>query len=175
MVGTKSGGRSYIFLGRMGWPRKPRSPQEGDMGEIKARVSLENLSDRVLYESGKKAKKRIRRAEVDAIVDTGAIMTLLPQELVEKLGLTVFDTVTVTLADESRVRLKKAGPLNLTIGDRPMITDCLVGPLGCDPLIGQIVMEELDLICDPGQRTLTPRPESPFSPTLKMKVAATLS
>ena len=26
--------------------------------------------------------------------------------------------------------------------------DCLVGPVGCEPLIGQIVLEALDLIVD---------------------------
>jgi len=31
-------------------------------------------------------------------------------------------------------------------------------------------MESFDLICDPLKRTLTPRPESPFLPTLKMKL-----
>jgi hypothetical protein len=57
----------------------------------------------------------------------------------------------------------------VTIGDRKMKSDCLVGPPGSEPLVGQLVMESLDLIPDPVKRTLTPRPESPYRPTLKMK------
>ena len=79
--------------------------------------------------------------------------------------------VVVRLANEQRVELEKAGTFRLTIGDRVMSSSCLVGPPGCEPLAGQLVMEELDLIVDPLQRTLTPRPESPFLPTLKMKRA----
>jgi len=36
-------------------------------------------------------------------------------------------------------------------------------------LLGQIVLERLDLVVDPVKRTLTPRPESPFLPSLKLK------
>ena len=51
-----------------------------------------------------------------------------------------------------------------------MSTDCVVGPPRCEPLIGQVVLEELDLIADCAQHTLTPRPESPDYPHLKMKL-----
>jgi len=36
----------------------------------------------------------------------------------------------------------------------------------------KVRMEELDLVPDPLLKTLTPRPESPFLPTLKMKSLA---
>jgi hypothetical protein len=66
----------------------------------------------------------------------------------------------------------KASGIHLAIGDREMSASCLIGPPGCEPLVGQLVMEELDLIPDPLLKTLTPRPESPFLPTLKMKSLA---
>ena len=55
------------------------------------------------------------------------------------------------------------------MGDRFMFTDCIVGPPLCEPLIGQIILEALDLIVDPGKQTIGPRPESPYLPLLKMK------
>ena len=58
------------------------------------------------------------------------------------------------------------------MGDRNTKTICLVGPPGCEPLLGQVVLEELDLIVDPLQQQLTPRPESPYLPTLKLKALA---
>ena len=57
----------------------------------------------------------------------------------------------------------------MTIGDRSGNFDCVVGPPNCEPLIGQIVLEELDLVIDPAGRELLVRPESPFLPLLKMK------
>ena len=55
------------------------------------------------------------------------------------------------------------------IGNRFMSTDCVVGPPLSEPLIGQIILEALDLIADCTNRTLTPRPESPDYPLLKLK------
>ena len=87
----------------------------------------------------------------------------------EKIGLRRLGRAIVRLADEQKVELEKVGDLSLSIGEREMSTSCLVGPPGCEPLVGQIVLEELDMIIDPLQKTLTPRPESPYLPTLKMK------
>ena len=99
----------------------------------------------------------------------GAVLMLLPQELVEALGLRRVDKAVVALADDRKVEMDMAGSIGLTILGRTMVTDCLVGPLGCEPLIGQVVLERLDLIPDPLKRTLSPRPESPYLPTLKLK------
>lgn len=142
------------------------------MVEIRVRMRLENEGDLYLHDRRKLSRKKVRKAEIEAVVDTGAVMTLLPQEFVEKLGLPLLGNVVVRLANEQRVELKKAGGLRLAIGDREMSASCLIGPPGCEPLVGQLVMEELDLIPDPVLRTLTPRPESPFLPTLKMKALA---
>lgn len=139
------------------------------MGEIRATVRLENYADQVLFGAGRIAKRKIRVREIDAVVDTGAVMTLLPQDLVDALGLKIFDRVIVQLANDQKIELDQAAAFMLTVAKRSMITDCLVGPPGCVPLIGQLVMERLDLIADPARRTLTPRPESPFHPTLMLK------
>ena len=50
-----------------------------------------------------------------------------------------------------------------------MVTDCVIGPPLCEPLIGQLVLEELDLVVDCARNTLGPRPESPNLPLLKLK------
>jgi predicted aspartyl protease len=142
------------------------------MGEIRVRMRLENEGDLYLHGRRKLSRKKVRKAEIDAVVDTGAVMTLLPPELVEKLGLRRAGKVVVRLANEERVELEKASGLRLAIGDREMTASCLVGPPGSEPRVGQLVMAELDLIPDPVLRTLTPRPESPFLPTIKMKPLA---
>ncbi len=147
----------------------PRPNRIHGMGEIKAKVRLENAGDALLKAEGRLGRRKLREAEMEAIVDTGAVMMLLPQEVVEKLGLSVIAKEVVTLANEQKVTMERAGPIQLSIGDRVMNTDCLVGPPGCEALVGQLVMEALDLIPDPARRTLTPRPESPFRPNLKMK------
>ena len=107
-------------------------------------------------------RSAVRRVETDVLVDTDAINVLLPKDMVEALGL-------APLADDRSVEMPFAGPLVFTTVGRTMITDCLVGPPRCEPLLGQIVLERLDLIVDPGKQRLTVRPESPFLPRLKAK------
>ncbi|MBC8185375.1 hypothetical protein H8E88_30135 [candidate division KSB1 bacterium] len=59
--------------------------------------------------------------------------------------------------------------LEVIIGDRSMVTDCVIGPPLCEPLLVQLVLEESDLIIDPSRKTLAPRPEPPNFPLLKLK------
>ncbi len=139
------------------------------MREVRAKLVLENQGDRVLAETGHLDSARVRRVEIDALVDTGAVMTLLPQDIVEALGLPLDGKIIVTLANEEKVELSRARLLSLTLGDRQMDTDCLVGPPQYEPLVGQLVLERLDLIIDPIKRVVSPRPESPFLPSLKLK------
>ena len=139
------------------------------MGEVRASVVLENGDDRGLARRGVLEPHEIRRVEADLLVDTGAVLILLPQDMVEALGLGAMDKAVVMLANDVKVEMSIAGPLVLTALGRTMNTDCLVGPPRCEPLLGQVVLERLDLIVDPTKRQLTVRPESPFLPSLKAK------
>ena len=96
-------------------------------------------------------------------------MSMLPQNVVERIGVGIHGTAIVTHADERKEERPIAGPLTLRICNRLMSTDCVVVPPLSEPLVGQIVLEALDLIADCTNRTLTPRPESPDYPLLKLK------
>ena len=137
------------------------------MGEIRADVTLENPGDRAVVDRGYGQESDIRRSTIDAIVDTGAVTLVLPQNVVERLGLEQRGTAFVTYADERREERPPAGPVTVQIGNRSMSTDCVVGPPLSEPLIGQVVLETLDLIADCTNRTLTPR--YPDYPLLKLK------
>ena len=139
------------------------------MGEITVNITLENAGDRAVFERGYSEESAIRRSGIDAIVDTGPVMLVLPQNVVERLGLEIRRTVIVSYADERKEERPVAGPLTICIGERFMNTDCIVGPPLSEPLIGQVILEELDLLADCTNRTLTPRPESPDYPLLKLK------
>lgn len=107
--------------------------------------------------------------EVDCLVDTGAVMLMLPKDVIDKLGLSVTGKAVVTLANEERHEMDVAGPISILIGDRKTHCDCLVGPILGEPLVGQLILESLDLIVDPQRQLLLPRPESPAYPSYKLK------
>ena len=142
------------------------------MGEIVASMKLENAGDRAIVSEGLRDESTVRRATVDGVVDTGAVMLMLPEDVVGQLGLRTRGKVLVTYADERGAfsggargacpsqegELRPvAGPVTVQIGDRGMNADCIVGPPLTEPLIGQIVLEALDLVADCGKQTLGPR------------------
>ena len=139
------------------------------MGEIVASMKLENTADRSIASQGLRDESTIRRTTVEGVVDTGAVMLVLPENVVSRLGLDTQREVIVTYADERKETRPVAGPVTIHIGNRFMIAECVVGPPLSEPLIGQIVLEALDLVADCANRTVAPRPESPDSPLLKLK------
>ena len=139
------------------------------MGEIKFAVELENFGDRYLFLKNGIKEEEVRKYRIEAAVDLGSVMLVLPQDVVEKLDLDISQTVIVTYADERKEERSVAGTVTIKIGDRLMNTDGVVGPLMSEALIEQIIMEELDLIPDCQEQALKCRPESPIYPSLKLK------
>jgi len=139
------------------------------MGEVSVKAQLENVFDRDMFESGYIDEKNVRSCVIQALVDTGAVMLVLPNDVVTKLGLKNRRKVIVSYADERKEERPVAGPVTIKIGHRYMNTDCIVGPPLSEALIGQVILEELDLLADCTKRQLIPRPESPDFPLLKLK------
>lgn len=138
------------------------------MGEIFVEIELENAEDRSDARRGRINEASVRRETVRAVADTGAMMVVLPEDVVERLGVPVVDSIATTLADGSRADLPVTDTLRIRIGDREMGTECIVVPEGAEALVGVLVMERLDLIADPVNQTLGPRPESPDRPLLRV-------
>ena len=126
------------------------------MGAIMAQITLTNPAN------GKTHTMR-------ALVDTGAVMLCLPEDVARFLGLERFDETVGTLATGEKKSLDIAGPVTLEIAGRKMATDCIVLPPISEALIGQLVLERLDLIADAPRHEVYPRhPESPY-PVLNLK------
>ena len=141
---------------------------EVEVGEIIVEIELENAEDRSDARRGRIDEASVRRETVDAVADTGAVMLALPEDVVARLGLPTQRMLTSTFADGRRGQLPVAGPLTIQIGDRQMLAECIVVPEEAEALVGQVVMETLDLIPDPVNQTLGPRPESPDRPLLRV-------
>ena len=138
------------------------------MGEIVVNIELENVGDREMARAGHLRDADVRRAAIPAIADTGAIMLALPEDVVSRLGLELVSSIATAYADGRRGELPVAGPLIVRIGDRWMPTNCIVLPQGTEALVGQIIMEGLDLVADCVAQTLHPRPESPDRPLMRL-------
>lgn len=139
------------------------------MGEVKVEVQLENAVDRGMVRRGLLTEDQVRSFKVLVLADTGAVMLVLPQDQVEALGLVEIRKAVVTYADERKEERPLAGPVTVGVDGRAATVDCIVGPPNSEPLLGHVVLEIMDLLVDPLQQKLIPRPESPFLPELKLK------
>ncbi len=146
------------------------SPEaDKEMGEVKVEVELENAIDRELVLQGTLQEERLRAFKARLLVDSGAVRLVLPQDQVEALGLRVKGKAIVSYADERKEERPIAGVVTVRVGDREATVDCIVGPPNSEPLLGQVVLETMDLLVDCTEQKLVPRPESPFLPLIKIK------
>jgi len=138
--------------------------------DVYVEVELTNYQDQVLVEHGYRDASSIRKERVRLWADSGSTLLALPQDLVERLGLRITDQkVIVTYADEWKAERPVARGVTVEVGDRSMITECLVGPPRSEPWLGQIILERLDLFVNCAEGKLVPRPESPYLPLFEVE------
>ena len=130
------------------------------MGKILEKTRVTNLLD---------PSKSI---EIEAVVDTGATMLVLPSDIVERLGLRKVEEVKVRYANNSVQTKQIFGVVTLELQGRAGNFDVLAEAEGAQPLIGQIVLERLDLVIEPSTRKVMPNPRSPEMPMLEILSAA---
>ena len=131
------------------------------MGKVVIKAWLRNNQDLTRLADGRIAVEQVRQQEQELIVDTGARAVGLPLSIIEQLGLPATRKVTVTLSDGSRQERQLYGELRIQVGDRDDVFSCVAKPEGAPLLLGQLVLEALDLVVDCGQQRLIPNPEAP--------------
>jgi clan AA aspartic protease len=136
------------------------------MGKVMQRIKLTNAADIVRAGDGHLAPEHVRSIEIEALIDTGASTLILPADVVAKMGFDQLDVKKVRLADGSLIDSPRVTNVRLEICGRDMLTSAYVMPAGTTALVGQIPLEELDLIVDPKRQELRPNPEHPDGPVL---------
>ena len=110
------------------------------MGTFSVRIQVGDLAGR-------------QYVEVDALVDTGASDTVLPQDILRRLGITPVDRFTYSLADETIVEYD-IGEARLRLDGREWTTQVVFGPEGVTPLLGATTLQLFHLGVDPLQEQL---------------------
>ena len=106
---------------------------------------------------------------VDALVDSGAVVPLVDRDVIESIGLVPDTKAVVHLADDTSTEMDRVGMAKIKIGDRSTACSLLIGDYGVEPLIGQVVLEQLDLLVDCQKQRLVKRINSPAYPSYKLK------
>jgi predicted aspartyl protease len=127
------------------------------MGRITVEFSIANYKDVVMADAGSLPPDQVRRATLQGVVDTGATRLVLPESIVQQLGLTPSGEATVRFADRRSARRAMVKDVSVELLGRQGVFSAVVEPGRSDALIGAIVMEDLDFLVDCGSQTLQPR------------------
>jgi len=124
------------------------------MGEVVVELTLTNLLD------------PSHSRTVAALADTGAMLSSLPLDLAEALGLQPGRQAVVRLADGSTQAVGVVETLRFEIDGRVCSDEALI--VGHQVLIGQTVLEKLHLMVDCAGRRLVPDPSQPEYPIYRV-------
>lgn len=102
------------------------------------------------------AKPKVKE-EVEFLVDSGAVYSVVPTPILKRLGIKRLATEEFRLADGSTIRRKKGGAL-FRYQKRIGVADVIFGEEGDSNLLGALTLEALGLSLDPLKRELRPLP-----------------
>ena len=137
------------------------------MGEVRVRTKLTNAIDEALARRGQLSPDEVRSYEADATVDTGAVSSVLPVHVVQQLGLLIRRQRVAEYADGRHDVVGVTEPVVFEILGRDTLEETFV--LGDEVLIGQTVLEKMDLLVDCTNRRVIPNPAHPDQPVSKIK------
>ena len=130
------------------------------------KAKLTNAADESLVRRGMLKPEQVRTCEADALVDTGATRTVLPPDVVSRLGLGIRGQRVARYADGRREAVSMTEPVIIELAGRDTADEAMV--LGDEVLIGQTVLEKLDLFVDCDGRRLVQNPAHPNGPVTRV-------
>jgi clan AA aspartic protease len=120
---------------------------EKKMGKVMEEITLTNVKDEARVEDG--VLTNARQATVQAVVDTGASMLIISEELRQKLGLAVEGKRRTRFANGTAAECSLTEPVRIHWKDRFCNCSAVVIPGAEQILLGAIPLEDMDLLVDP--------------------------
>lgn len=137
------------------------------MGAIFTSVKLTNAIDQGLVNRGSLAPRHLRQYEGQGLVDTGALTLSMPSEIAQQLGLEATGQQVARYANGYQEVIPVSEPVTIECLGRTTTLPALI--VGDEILIGQVVLELLDLWADCKNQRLIPNPEHPDYPVAMIK------
>jgi predicted aspartyl protease len=127
------------------------------MGRVSVEITVANNGDVHMAEGGSLAPEKVRRVQILGTVDTGANHLVLPESVVQQLGLPLAGEAIVRYADRRTANRPLVEEVRAELLGRHGTFRAIVEPDRTTALIGAIVLEDLDLLVDCTTQTLQPR------------------
>src|SRR6266436_5117217 len=103
----------------------------------------------------KESRRSKKQTEVDFLVDSGAIYSLVPASVLKKLGIHAYREVEFVLADGKKI-FRKVGDAYFEYKGNGGSAPVIFGEKGDEPLLGATTLESIGLALNPFTRQLYP-------------------
>ena len=103
----------------------------------------------------KESRKSTEEITVDFMIDSGAVYSLVPGEVLDALGIEPYKTVEFSLADGTKIS-RKVGDAYFEYNNEGGSAPVIYGEQNDTALLGVTTLESLGLVLNPFTRTLHP-------------------
>jgi clan AA aspartic protease len=127
------------------------------MGQVTMRVRLTNAREYAMYRLGRISQDEVHTVEVEALIDTGTLRSVVPPAIARALDLTPLDRSETQMADGRWGETDVSEPVRVTLSvgvERTTTVPMLI--MGETVLFGAIVLEGMDLLVDCARQKLVP-------------------
>ncbi len=128
-----------------------------EMGRFSVEFAVANYGEVVRLPRNKRVLENIKHILVSGVVDSGAARLVLPQHVVDRLGLPQDGETNVRYADQRQEKRVRVSDVWIELNGRHGVFSAVVEPARNDALLGAIVLEELDLLVNCTTQSLHPR------------------
>ncbi len=139
------------------------------MGLVYAAIKLINGEDLVLAKRHIIGEEEVKEMTINMLVDSGAYMLAINENIQEQLQLPVIEKRKAQLANGNIEEYDVVGPVEVRFKNRQSTCRAMVLPGDNEPLLGSIPMEDMDVLIHPLRQELIVNPEHPYFAQMKMK------
>lgn len=139
------------------------------MGLVYADITLINGEDITLARRYIIGEEEIRQMTVKMLVDTGSYNLCINEEIQAQLQFPVVETRKAVTADGRILECEVVDNVQVRFKNRATTCRAMVLPGDCEPLLGAIPLEDMDVLIHPQRQELIVNPDHPYFAQMKLK------
>jgi len=139
------------------------------MGLVYAEITLINGEDLTLAKRHIIGKEEIKKMTFNMLVDTGSYNLCINEEIQEQLQFPVVEKRKAETADGRIIECDVVDNVQVRFKNRATTCRAMVLPGDCEPLLGAIPLEDMDVLIHPQRQELIVNPDHPYYAQMKLK------
>ncbi len=139
------------------------------MGLVYAEITLINGEDMVLAKRHIIGEDEVKKMTVSMLVNTGSYNLCINEEIQEQLQFPVVEKRKAETVDGRIVECDIVDNVQVRFKNRATTCRAMILPGSCEPLLGAIPLEDMDVLIHPQRQELIVDPDHPYFAQMKLK------